>query len=103
MDLPLSSDTGGVVLAKSSSESSSSIGGAGFVFRLAGGSAAEDGTGRSGRRTGGALLGIGRTGCCGGGGGPCAGCKVPKTDAGCQNRLCCGDAYVIPYDWFNSS
>ena len=85
-------------MAESSFESSNSIGGAGFVFRLAGGSAAEDGTGRNGRRTGGALLGTGITGGCDGGGGPYAICKVPETDAGCRNRLWCGDTCVIPCD-----
>ena len=54
----------------------------GFVFRFAGGLAAEDG-GHSGRGSGGALLGAGRMSGCGGGGGPCARCKVPKTDAEC--------------------
>ena len=75
----------------------------GFVFRFAGGSVAKDGAGRSGRRIGGTLLGVGRISGCGGGGGPCVGCKVPKTDAGCWNRLHCGDACVIPYDRFNNS
>ena len=88
---------------ESSSESFSSIGGVDFVFCFAGGSAAEDGAGRSGRSGGGALLGVGRTGGCGRGGGPCAECKVPKTDAGCRNMLHCGDACVIPCDWFNNS
>ena len=90
-------------MAESSSESSNSIGGVGFVFRFAGGSAAEDDAGRSGHRTRGALLGNGRIGGCGRGGGPCAGCKVPKIDAGCRNMLRCADACVIPYDWFNNS
>ena len=103
MDRPPSSDPGGVVLAESSSESSNLIGGVGFVFRFAGGSAAEDGTGRSDRRTGGILLGTGKIGGCSRGEGPCAGCKVPKIDAGYWNRLRCGDAYVIPCDWFNTS
>ena len=75
----------------------------GFVFCFAGGSVAEDGAGRSGRRTGGALLGVGRTGGCSGRWGPCAGCKVPKIDAGCRNRLRCGDACVICWDRFNNS
>ena len=90
-------------MAESFFESSTSIGGVSFVFRLAGGSAVEDGTSRSGPRTGGALLGARRTGGCGRGGGPCAECKVPKTDAGCWNRLRYGDACVIPCDWFNNS
>ena len=101
--MPLSSDPDGVVLAESSSDSSSLIGGVGFVFCLAGGSAAEDGTGRRGCRTGGTLLGAGRARGCGGGGGPCAGCKVSKTNAKCRNRLHCGDDCVIPCDWFNNS
>ena len=53
-----------------------------FIFRFAGGSTTEEGAGRSGHRTGGALLGAGRMSGCGGGGGPCAGCKVPRADAG---------------------
>ena len=75
-----------MVLADSSSDSSSSIGAAvGFVFRLAGGSAA---TSRGSLEAGGALLGTGRAG---NGGGPCGGGKVPKVDTGCRNRLCCGE------------
>ena len=88
-------------MADSSSDSSSSIGAAvGFAFRLAGGSSA---TSRGSREAGGALLGAERAGSCGGGGGSCGGGKVPKADTGCRNRLCCGEAWVIPYDWFSNS
>ena len=59
-DSSLSSDLGGVVLVESSSNSSSSIGGAGFVFHLAGGSTTEEGTSCRGRRTEDTLLGAGR-------------------------------------------
>ena len=76
-----------MVLADSSSDSSSLIGAAvGFVFRLAGGSSA---TSRGSLEAGGALLGAGRAGS---GGGPCGGGRVLKADAGCRNRLCCGEA-----------
>ena len=76
-----------MVLADSSSDSSSSIGaGVGFVFRLAGGSAT---TSRGSLEARGALLGAGRAGS---GRGPCGGGRVPKADAGCRNRLCCGEA-----------
>ena len=93
-----------MVLADSPSDSSSSIGAVvGFVFRLAGGSSAESETSRGSHRAGGALLGAGRVGSWDGGGGPCSGGRVPKADAGCRNRLCCGDACVIPCDWFNNS
>ena len=61
-DPSLSSDPGGVVLAESSSDSSSSMGGAGFVFRLAGGLAAEEGTGRRDHGAGATLLDAGRAG-----------------------------------------
>ena len=89
---------------ESSSESFSSMGGVvSFVFCFAGGSAVEDGAGRSGRGTRGALLGTGRMSNCYGGGGPCAGCKVPKIDAGCRNRLRCSDACVTSCDRFNNS
>ena len=60
-DPSLSSDPGGVVLAESSSDSSTTMGGADFVFYLAGGLAAEEGTGRRDRGAGGTLLGAGRT------------------------------------------
>ena len=71
----------------SSSDSSSSIGAAlGFVFHLAGGSAT---TNRESFEAGGALLGVGRVGS---GGGPCGGGRDPKADAGCRNRLRCGEA-----------
>ena len=87
MDLSFSSDLGGVVLAKSSSESSSSIRAAvGFAFRLAEGSAIAN---RGSLEAGGALLGAGRTGS---GGGPCGGGKAPKADVRCWNRLRCGEA-----------
>ena len=76
-----------MVLAESSSNSSSSIGAAvGFVFHLAGGSAA---TSHGSLEPGGALLGAERAGS---GGGPCGGGRVPKADAGCRNMLCCGEA-----------
>ena len=79
-----------MVLADSSSDSSSSIGAAvGFVFCLAEGSSA---TSRESHEAGDALLGAGRAGSCGGGGGPCGRGKVPKADVGCQNRLRCGEA-----------
>ena len=76
-----------MVLEESSSDSSSLIGAAvGFVFRLAGGSAT---TSRGSLEVGGALLGAGRARS---GGGPCGGGRVPKADAGCRNRLHCGEA-----------
>ena len=76
-----------MVLAESSSESSSSIRAAvGFVFRLAEGSVAAN---RGSLEAGGALLGAGRTGS---GGGPCGGGKAPKADVGCRNKLRCGEA-----------
>ena len=76
-----------MVLAESSSESSSSIGAAvGFVFRLAESSTV---TSRGSLAAGGALLGAGRVG---NGGGPCGGGKAPKADVGCRNKLRCGEA-----------
>ena len=76
-----------MVLAESSSESSSSIGAAvGFAFRLAEGFAAASRGSLEVRKT---LLGIGRARS---GGGPCGGGKVPKAEAGYQNRLRCGEA-----------
>ena len=76
-----------MVLAESSSESSSSFGAAvGFAFRLAEGSVAAS---RGSLEAGETLLGIGRAGS---GGGPCGEGKVPKAEAGCQNRLRCGEA-----------
>ena len=76
-----------MVLAESSSDSSSSIGAAvGFIFHLAGGSAA---TSRGSLEAGGALLGAGRAGS---GGGPCGEGRVSKADVRCWNRLCCGEA-----------
>ena len=76
-----------MVLAESSSESSSSIGAAvGFVFHLAKGSAAAN---RGSLEARGALLGVRRAGS---GGGPCGGGKAPKADVGCRNRLRCGEA-----------
>ena len=79
-----------MVFAESSSDSSSSIGAViGFAFRLAGGSPVEDATSRGSREAGGALLGVGRAGS---GAGPCSGGKVLKADAGCRNRLRCGEA-----------
>ena len=82
-DPPPPSNLGGVVLADSSSESSNLMGGAiGFVFRFARGSAIGDGASRSSRGNGGAVLGTGRMSGCGGGGGPCAASKFPKTDVG---------------------
>ena len=76
-----------MVLAKSSSDSSSLIGAAiGFIFHLVGGSTA---TSRGSLEAGGALLGAGRAGS---GGDPYSGGRVPKADAGCRNRLRCGEA-----------
>ena len=76
-----------MVLADSSSNLSNSIRAAvGFVFRLAGGSAA---TSRGSLEAGGALPGAEKAGS---GGGPCGGGRVPKADAGSRNRLCCGEA-----------
>ena len=76
-----------MVLADSSSESSSSIGAAvGFAFRFEEGPAA---TSRGSLEAGVTLLGAGRAGS---GGGPCGGGKVPKAEAGCRNRLRCGEA-----------
>ena len=76
-----------MVLADSSSESSSSIGAAvGFAFCFEDGSAT---TSRGSLEAGVTLLGAGRTGS---GGGPCDGGKVPKAEAGCWNRLRCGEA-----------
>ena len=87
MDLSLSSDPGRVVLADSSSESSSSIGAAvDFAFRFAEGSAAVT---CGSLEAGDALLGAGRAGS---GGGPCGGGKAPKADVGYRNRLRCGEA-----------
>ena len=87
MDPSLSSDPGGVVLAESSSESSSSIGATiGFIFRLAEGSVVAS---CGSLAAGGALLGAGRAGS---GGGPCGGGKAPKADVRCQNMLRCGEA-----------
>ena len=80
-----------MVLADSSSDSSSLIGAAvGFVFRLAGGSVA---TNHGSLEAGAALLGAGRAES---GGGPCGGGRDPKADAGCRNRLRCGEACVSP-------
>ena len=80
-----------MVLAESSSESSSSIGVAvSFVFRLAEGSVAAN---RGSLEARGTLLGVGRVGS---GGGPCGKGRVPKADVGCRNRLCCGEACVSP-------
>ena len=76
-----------MVLAESSSESSSSIGAAvDFAFRFAEGSAAAN---HGSLEAGDALLGAGRVGS---GGGPCGGGKAPKANVGCQNRLRCGEA-----------
>ena len=76
-----------MVLAESSFDSSSSIGVAiGFVFHLAGGSVA---TSCGSLEAGGALIGARSAGS---DGGPCGGGRVLKTDAGCQNRLRCGEA-----------
>ena len=61
----------------------------GFVFRLAEGAPAEDATNWGSLEAGDALLGAGRAGS---GGGPCGGGKTPKADAGCRNRLRCGEA-----------
>ena len=75
-----------MVLAESSSESSSSIGAAvSFAFRFVEGSAAANRSLEAEE----ALLGAGRAG---GGGGPCSGSKAPKVDAGCWNKLRCGEA-----------
>ena len=85
-----------MVLAESSSKSSSSIGASvGFAFRLAEGSAAAS---HGSLEAGETLLGIGRAGS---GGGPCGGGKVPKAEARCRNRLRCGEASLSP--WFSSS
>ena len=55
----------------------------GFVFCFVGGLVKDgDGAGRRGRGSGGVVLGAGRISGCGGGGGPCAGSKVPNADAG---------------------
>ena len=79
-----------MVFAESSSDSSSLIGAVvSFAFHLARGSFAEDETSRGSREAGSALLGARRAGS---GGGPCGGGKVPKANAGCQNKLCCGEA-----------
>ena len=76
-----------MVLADSFSESFSSIGVAvGFAFRFEEGSTA---TSRRSLEAGVTLLGAGRAGS---GGGPCGGGKVPKAEAGCWNRLRCGEA-----------
>ena len=76
-----------MVLAESSCESSSSIGVVvGFAFRLAEGSATAS---RGSLEAGETLLGIGRARS---GGGPYRGGKVPKAEAGCRNRLRCGEA-----------
>ena len=86
-DPSLSSDPGGVVWAESSSESSSSMGAAvGLSFRFADGSAV---TSRGSLEAGGAFLGTGRAG---GGGGPCGGCRAPKAEVRCRNRLRWGEA-----------
>ena len=85
-----------MVLAESSSESSSSIGAiVSFAFCLAEGSVAAS---RGSLEAGETLLGIGRAGS---GGGPCGGGKVPKAEAGCKNRLRCGEAWLSP--WLSSS
>ena len=85
-----------MVLVESSSESSSSIGAAvGFAFYLAEGSATAS---RGSLEAGETLLGIRRVGS---GGGPCGGGKVPKGEAGCRNRLRCGEAWLSP--WLSSS
>ena len=76
-----------MVLAESSSESSSSIEAAvGFVFCLAESSTVAS---RGSLEAGGALLGARRAGS---GGGPCGGGKAPKADVGCRNRLRCREA-----------
>ena len=76
-----------MVLAESSSESSSSIGAAvGFIFHLAEGCAVAN---RGSLEARVALLGAGRAGS---GGGPCGEGKVPKADIGCWNKLRCGEA-----------
>ena len=76
-----------MVLADLSFDLFSSIGAVvGFIFRLAGGSAA---TSRGSVEAGGALLGAGRAGS---GGGPCGGGREPKVDVRCLNRLRCGEA-----------
>ena len=76
-----------MVLADSSSESSSSIGAAiGFAFRFEDGSAA---TSCGSLEAGVIVLGARRAGS---GGGPCGGGKVLKAKAGCWNRLRCGEA-----------
>ena len=86
-DPSLSSDSGGVVWAASSSESSSSMDAAvGFSFRFADGSAV---TNRGSLEAGGAFLGAGSVGS---GGGSCSGGKAPKAEIGCRNRLRWGEA-----------
>ena len=76
-----------MVLADSSSESSSSIGAAvGFAFRFEEGPAT---TSRRSLEAGVTLQGAERAGS---GGGPYGGGKVPKAEAGCQNRLRCSEA-----------
>ena len=76
-----------MVLADSSSESSSSIGAAvGFAFRFEEDPAA---TSRGSLEAGVTLPGAGRAES---GGGPYGGGKVPKAEAGCQNKLRCGEA-----------
>ena len=58
------------------------MGGAfGFIFYFAGGPV-KDGVGCSSRGSGGTVLGAGRMSGCGGGGGPYAGSKVLKSNAG---------------------
>ena len=71
-----------MVLAESSSKSSSSIGATvGFAFRFVEGFAADN---RGSLEAEGALLGAERAG---GGGGPCGGSKAPKAEAGCWNNI----------------
>ena len=85
-----------MVLAKSSSESSSLIGAAvGFAFCLTEGSVAASRGSLEAEET---LLGIGRARS---GGGPCDGGKVPKAKAGYRNRLRCAEAWPSP--WLSSS
>ena len=80
-----------MVLVDSSSESSSSIGAAvGLAFPFEEGSAA---TSHGSLEAGVTLLGAERARS---GGGLCGGGKVPKAEAGCWNRLRCGEAWLSP-------